>query len=145
VPWVVASAEVVSTTNDPVLGDSAKHDAIVHIEHSGGYTVELSGLPMRPYRCDTPDSTIPIAIPCGPNPYSDSVALFEALADVDISIEVLTADLATVVKVEFAGVVAGPYGIRFEGPDLETGLYWVQVSYCGTVVGKAHYAFLGSK
>ena len=128
-----------------VAFDSAVHDDFEASRKDSGYEIRLMGLAVLPYKCAQPDSSIPIEIPCGPNPYSHSIALFVVIEAIDVDIELLDMDMKLLASVGFGQLGVGPYGIDFTGPDMSPGLYWVQVCHNGKLVGRTKVAFVGSR
>lgn len=100
----------------------------------GCVVVTLVGADFRPYRCARIDSLVPIATRCGPNPYASPVAIFEALAEVDLTIAVLNADRLVVATAGFDHVAEGPYAVTISGDCLMSPTYWVQLQHDGRVV-----------
>lgn len=116
--------------------------AAVNSEHAkssrrvvdGCVVVTLVGAAFRPFGCTRIDSLVPIATHCGPNPYSTPVVIFEALADVDLTITVLNADRLVVATAGFDHITEGPYGVTFSGECLVSPTYWVQLQHDGRVI-----------
>lgn len=100
----------------------------------GCVVITLVGADFRPFGCTRIDSLVPIATHCGPNPYSTPVVIFEALADVDLTITVLNADRLVVATAGFDHITEGPYGVTFSGDCLVSPTYWVQLQHDGRVV-----------
>ena len=135
-----------STSNElGVVFDSAAHRQIKLTREDSGYIISLMGLEVVPFQCSQPDSNVPIALPCGPNPYSHSIVLFVVIADVDVEIELLNIENEKLSAADFGELKAGPYGVDFSGPDLVAGIYWVQVCHGGEPVGRSPYAYVGSE